>query len=130
MLYSRQDHMALTGIKFKAYPTGEQKHTLSQWIGCARFIYNAKCDDDKYLRTFLAHSLRLTGQNVPIDQTYSQYKSELSPWLSDCPSQILRNSAVIWYQAYQRFFQGQGGRPKRKRKGGKDSIWITSELFR
>jgi putative transposase len=122
--------MALTGIKLRAFPTEEQKHSFSQWMGCARFIYNAKCDDDKYFRTFLAHNLGLTGHNVPVDQTYSQYKSELSAWLSDCPSQILRNSAVNWYQAYQRFFQGLGGRPKRKRKGGKDSIWLTSELFR
>ena len=38
----------LTGIKLKAYPTREQKKTLSQWMGCARFIYNAKCAEDKY----------------------------------------------------------------------------------
>lgn len=107
--------MALTGIKFRAYPTSEQKRRLSQWMGCARFIYNAKCDDDKYYRTFLAHSLGLTGEQVPVDQSYSQYKSEITPWLKDCPSPILRNSAVIWYQAYQKYFQGLAGRPKRKK---------------
>ena len=126
----RQDRMALTGIKFRAYPTSRQKRALSQWMGCARFIYNAKCDDEQYYRTFLAHSLSLTGEKVPIDQSYAQYKGEQTPWLNDCPSQILRNSATIWYQAYQRYRQGLAGRPKRKNKEGKNSIWLTSELFR
>jgi putative transposase len=121
--------MSLNGVKFKANPTSEQKLILSQWMGCARFIYNAKCDEDQYLRTFLKHSLSLTGWSVPIDQTYSQFKTELTPWLKDCPSQILRNSAVRWYEAYQRYFQGLGGRPTKKKKGKKDSIWLTGELF-
>jgi putative transposase len=122
--------MALTGVKFRAYPTQEQKLIISKWIGCARFIYNAKCDEDLYYRAFLCHSLALTGEKIPIDQTYSQFKTELSSWLNDCPSQILRNSAVRWYQGYQRFFQGLSGRPKKKKKGQRDSIWLTSELFR
>ncbi|KAF0250545.1 MAG: transposase family protein [bacterium] len=111
--------MSLNGVKFKANPTSEQKLILSQWMGCARFIYNAKCDEDQYLRTFLKHSLSLTGWSVPIDQTYSQFKTELTPWLADCPSQILRNSSVRWYEAYQRYFQGLAGRPSKKKKGKK-----------
>ena len=95
MLYSGQDHMALTGIKLRAFPTGEQKQTFSQWMGCSRFIYNAKCDDDKYFRTLLAKSLALTGEHVPIDQAYAQYKTELTPWLNDCPAQILADALPI-----------------------------------
>ena len=121
--------MSLCGVKFAAHPTEEQKLVLSQWMGCARFIYNAKCDEDQYYRTFLKQSLSLTGEKTPVDQTYSQFKSELTPWLADCPSQILRNSAVNWYEAYQRFFQGLGGRPTKKKKGRRDSIWLTRELF-
>src|SRR5687768_14307029 len=114
--------MALTGIKFPAYPTAAQQRTLSQWMGCARFIYNAKCDDDKYYRSFLANSLSLTGERIPIDQTYAQYKTALTPWLNDCPAQILRNSAVNWFQAYQKYFQGLAARPRRKKKGNYASI--------
>lgn len=121
--------MSLTGIKLRAYPTNEQASILSQWMGCSRFIYNAKCDDDKYFRTFLAKSLAHTGEHVAIDQAYAQYKTELTPWLNDCPSQILRNSAVNWFQAYQRYFAGLGGRPKRKKKGNYASMYLTNELF-
>ncbi|WP_286397328.1 helix-turn-helix domain-containing protein [Acinetobacter towneri] len=35
----------LTGIQLRAYPTNHQKLILSQWMGCARFIWNAKCDE-------------------------------------------------------------------------------------
>jgi putative transposase len=121
--------MSQCGVKFKANPTEEQKLKLSQWMGCARFIYNSKCAEDEYFRTFRNHSLALTGQHIPIDQTYSQFKTKLTPWLNDCPSQILRNSSVRWYEAYQRYFQGLGGRPTKKKKGKKDSIWLTRELF-
>jgi len=121
--------MTFTGVKFRAYPTQGQKQTFSQWIGCARFIYNAKCDDDFYFRSFIKKNLALTGEQIPVDQTYSQYKTELTPFLADCPSQILRNSAVNWFNSYQRFFQGLGGRPKRKKKGHRDSVYLTNELF-
>ena len=115
--------MSLTGIKLRAYPTSEQGETLSQWLGCARFIYNAKCDDDQYFRMFLYKSLSLTGDKVPVDQTYAQYKTELTPWLDNCPAIILRNSTVNWYQAYQRYFQGLSGRPTRKKKGSHSSMY-------
>ena len=32
--------------------------------------------------------------------------------------------------AYQRFFQKLGGRPKIKKKAGRQAVWITAELFR
>ncbi|MFK0572790.1 helix-turn-helix domain-containing protein, partial [Endozoicomonas sp.] len=36
----------LQGIRLKANPTNRQKLILSQWMGCARFIWNGKCDED------------------------------------------------------------------------------------
>ena len=104
--------MSQCGVKFKAYPTEEQKLKLSQWMGCSRFIYNSKCQEDEYFRTFRKHSLSLTGYNIPIDQTYSQFKTELTSWLKDCPSQRLRNTSVRWYRAYQRYSQGVSSLPK------------------
>jgi putative transposase len=71
----------LKGIKFKASPSSELKIILSQWMGCARMIYNAKCDEEKYLSTFARKYLSV-GTYAPVDQKYSHYKSELTPWLS------------------------------------------------
>ena len=69
------------------------------------------------------------GTFPPIDQKYSQYKTELSPWLSDCPSVILRNSCHNWFETYKKFFKGVCGRPKRKKKGDEGSILLTEEVF-
>ena len=98
----------LMGIRFQALPTPEQRLTLSQWIGCARVIWNAKCDEHRYYTTFARKYLPV-GTYAPVDQKYSQFKDkELSPWLSQCPSQILRNSAVNWYKTYNNFFESFG----------------------
>lgn len=120
----------LMGIKMKAYPDESQRLILSQWMGCAKFVWNAKCDEDKYLSTYAKKYLPI-GVYAPVDQTYSQYKDDaLSPWLGECPSQILRNSAVNWFRTYQKFLGGGCGKPKRKKKIGDGSIHLTNELFK
>jgi putative transposase len=120
----------LTGIRTHFNPEPHIAQTLSQWIGCARVIYNAKCDEDRYLRKFAAKYLPV-GTFPEVNKASSYFKDpELTPWLSDCPSQILRNSATIWARTYQRFFNGLGGRPQRKTRAKGNYIWLTQELFR
>ena len=99
-------------------------------MGCARSIWNSKVDEETYYRTF-ARKYYPMGTYAPIDQKASQFKSkELTPWLYNCPSQIIRNSAVNWYQTYQKFIRGLCGRPKRKPKTDRGSIYLTREIFR
>ena len=118
----------LQGIRLKANPTDQQRLILSQWMGCARFIWNAKCDEHRYYNTY---ARKFSAKRAPIDQKTSQFKSkELTPWLSQCPSQIIRNSAVNWYNTYWKHIEGLCGKPKRKGKTDKGSIHLTKELFR
>ncbi len=117
------------GNRFRCYPTPAQAQTLLAWIGCQRFIYNAKVSEDRYFRRFARQSLAHAGQFAPIDQQYSHFKTELTPWLGEVPSQILRNGAVLWKHAYGRYFSKLSGRPGIHRKTGEQSVWITSELF-
>lgn len=119
-----------SGIKFRCYPTEEQKLHLSRWIGCQRVIYNAKVAEDRYFRTLSSKSLSLTGIMPPVDQKYSQFKSrELTQYLFEVPSQILRNGATRFKSAYSRYFAGLAQRPVFRKKHGKQSVWITNELF-
>ena len=119
-----------SGVKFRAYPNKEQSALLTCWIGCQRFVYNSKVDEDRYFRTFRNHALGLTGVQTPVDQQYSQFKDEdLTPWLFEVPSQILRNGAYRFMQAYARFFKGLSQKPSRKKKLGRQSVLITKELF-
>lgn len=120
----------ITGISLHSNPTDRQKRLFSQWMGCARFIWNAKCDEEKYLSSFAKKYLPI-GTYPKLDQSFAQYKNrELSPWLFDCPSQILRNSTANWYATYRTFLKGGCGKPKKKRKGDVESIHLTKELFR
>ncbi|MHB1605460.1 MAG: RNA-guided endonuclease InsQ/TnpB family protein [Leptospirales bacterium] len=118
-----------TGNRFRAYPTPAQEQTLLQWIGHQRFIYNAKVSEDRYYRSFAQKAVSLSGTPVPVDQEYARFIGPDTPWLREVPSQILRNGAVRWKQAYTRFYSGLSKRPVFQRKDGRQSVWITSELF-
>lgn len=119
-----------SGVRFRAYPKAEQAMLLSQWIGCQRFVYNAKVREDRYFRTYRTRSLALTGQPTPVDQQYAQFKSrELTHFLYDVPSQVLRNGAYRFMQAYCRFFKKLSGRPAIKKKRGRQTVLLTKELF-
>ena len=120
----------LLGIRFKANPTAQQKQILSQWMGCARSIWNAKCDEEQYYTTF-ARKYYPIGTYAPIDQKTAQFKNkELTPWFFKCPSQIIRNAAVNGYQTFWKFMKGQCGKPKRKPKTDQGSVHLTRELFK
>ena len=119
----------MNGYQFRLYPTKDQEQTLLRWIGCQRLIYNAKVSEDRYFRSFKRQFLAVVGEPIPIDQGYSHFKTELTPFLNEVPSQVLRNGAVLWKQAYSRHFQGLGGRPKFHKRSGEQSVWLTSELF-
>jgi putative transposase len=117
--------VSICGVKFRAYPTNEQVKVLSQWIGCARVIYNCKVAEDN--QNYL--SFKETNEKSSVNQAYSHFKTEEREWLHQCPSQILRNASSTWYTAKQRFFKKIAGNPTKKKKGIKDTVLLTSELF-
>jgi len=99
-------------------------------MGCAQYIWNAKCEEDRYLTAFARKDMPV-NTHAPVDQKYSQYKDrDLSPWLDDCPSQILRNSVTNWYRTHIKFMQGGCGKPRKKKKRDVGSVHLTRELFR
>jgi len=119
----------VNGYKFRLYPNPEQEPILLQWIGCQRLIYNAKVQEDRYFRRFQQRMVGTAGERIPVDQQYRRFITENTAFLKHVPSQILRNGAVKFRQAYARFFQKRGGRPKLKKKSGRQAVWVTSELF-
>ncbi|MFT6194533.1 MAG: putative transposase [Cognaticolwellia sp.] len=64
----------LLGIKLKATPTDKQKETLSLWMGCAKFIWNAKVGEEQYYAIF-ARKYYPIGAFAPVDQKAAQFKS-------------------------------------------------------
>ena len=119
----------LTGVKLRCYPTAKQIAILRLWMGHQKFIYNAKVQEQDYWYRFSKQSLALTGVKPSTDQQYSHFKTELTPWLSQVPSQILRNGVYRFTCASARFHKGLGGAPTIKKKFSRKSVLITSELF-
>ena len=133
-----------TGYRFRAYPDDQVAEVLARWIGCQRFIKNAKVREDRYYRAFQRRFAAFAGQHAPVDQAYSHLigdgnagalldgeRAEAdTTWLREVPSHVLRNGAVRFYQAYQRFFKGLARRPTTQGPHGEQSVWLTSELFR
>lgn len=118
------------GNTFRIYPNKPQAKVFLSWIGCQSFIYNSKVAEDKYFKTFDRKFLVDSSIDRGFDQSYSHFKTkELTPWLSFVPPEVLRNGAVLWKQAYSRFYKKLAGRPTFKSKHGKRSVWLTSELF-
>ncbi len=118
----------IQGIRLQAHPKPAQKKILSQWMGCARYIWNAKNSEEKQQRLQL--NSKETKNYPKLDQSYAHFKDkEQTPWLFDCPSVILRNSIANWYNTYQDFFKKRCGRPQHKKKDGRGSIYLTRELF-
>src|SRR5260370_32674803 len=105
-----------SGVPFAAHPDRALAQVLAQWIGCQRFIYNAKVAEDRYHWQHYCRALALTGEKPPIDQQYAQFKDrELTPWLFEVPSQVLRNGAVRWVGAKQRQLKGLAKAPTHRR---------------
>ena len=125
--------MLQSGVRFRAAPDVQLRGVLRRWIGCQRAIYNGKVEEDR----LFASQRRLeiasgkTEVATPIDQQYAQFKDrELTPWLYEVPSQILRNGAVRWMGAKQRQLQKLAKAPQRRNRHNFNSVLLTSEVFR
>ncbi|TDN67249.1 putative transposase [Paraburkholderia sp. BL10I2N1] len=106
---------------------------LRRWTGCQRTIYNGKVSEDRLFaaQRRLELASGKTDVRTPLDQQYAQFKDrELTPWLYEVPSQILRNGAVRWMTARQRQLKGLGRAPRRRTRRDFNTVVITQELFR
>jgi len=122
-----------SGVRFRAYPEGTLPGILARWIGCQRFIFNGKVSEDRYfagMRRLLIASGEVDVK-TPLDQQYAQFKNdELTPWLSEVPSQILRNAVDRFMNAKKRQMVGLSRAPRRRNRSNFNSVLVTNELFR
>ena len=119
------------GNRFRLYPSPAQQEKLSQWIGCQRFIYNAKVEQYALDSYFTRKTLQHIGKHPILDGTAAAYKSkELTPWLYEVPANILRNGTYIWRQTMLGFLRGVNKKARKQRGKGEVGVWITAELFR
>lgn len=119
------------GNRFRLYPNSEQQVLLSRWIGCQRYIYNAKVEQYALDSYFTQKTLQHIGHYPRLDCSMAAFKSkELTPWLFEVPAVVLRNGAYLWRQTMQGFLSGLHKKARKQHGHGEVGVWLTSELFR
>ncbi len=112
--------MVQKGYQFKLEPTAEQAALFWQYVGATRWVYNYMLDQRK--AAFRAGGKTPTT-NEQINQLPVLKRQAATAWLTTIYSQVLQNAVRDLDNAFDRFFKGQNGYPKFKKKhGGRQSF--------
>ena len=109
------------GIKFRAYPTAEQKKLISQTFGCSRLVYNKSLDawnkayenKEKCNYYTLAHDLTVLK------------KQEDYAFLKDVDSMALQQSLRDFDRGFTNFFAHRAKHPQFKSKHNNNCAYRT-----
>ena len=105
-------------IRYRIYPTEEQKHLLSVNFGCARFVYNKTLEEQNNLyKTSKKHMSKFEASKWMTSVLKKTY-----PFLKEADSLALLNSSFDLNSAFQKFFDKQNGFPKFKKKSSIQSF--------
>lgn len=99
--------------KYKIKPTVKQQKMLSQFFGCARFIYNWGLD--RKVKTYKESKKNLTYIQLAKELTNLKQQEE-TKWLGECANECLQQSLRNLDNAYTSFFKAKKGFPKFKSK--------------
>ena len=101
---------------------------LAAVAGACRFVWNEMLDQQEQLYTIA----RMCGAKPPaptyftLGVAFTQLR-RATPWLQDMPFHPVRYALKYQADAWQRFFKGQGGRPRFKRRGD-DSVTLPDRI--
>ena len=120
--------------KYRFYPQDDLKVILAKTFGCVRFVYNKTLDfsEKHYAQKEVLESKGLEYKNLTgidrvkfitglkntleEDKDNPNYGKLKYPWLHEVTSIALQQSVRHLNNAYDRFFQGQAGKPQFKSK--------------
>ena len=102
-------------IKYRIYPTAEQKVLIAKTFGCSRFVYNKMLDLSKEAYSNGEH---LTSR-IAFNYRLTDLKKEF-PWLYEVDNSALRSANDALANAFSNFFSKRAGFPKyhKKKLGG------------
>ena len=113
--------MANKSIKYRVYPTTEQRVMFAKTFGCCRKVYNLMLTDK------IAH-YKATGKSI--QTTPAQYKDEY-PYLREVDSLALSNVQMNLQAAYKNFFDKKRkvrcGFPKFKSRKARNSYTTNNQ---
>lgn len=105
--------MTKKAYKYKLNPTFKQKNLLSQFFGCARFIYNWGLNRKE---SFYKETKENLSYVMLTKELTALKKQEETKWLNECANVCLQQSLRNLEKAYSNFFHKKAERPKLKSK--------------
>lgn len=115
----------LKAFKTEIAPTREQKEKIIRSIGIARFLYNQYIACNKKLYKMYQKGLLDINQKHFISANdfdkYVNHKLKLKlPWINECGSKARKKALVNAEAAFKKFFKGEAGFPRFKKKANQD----------
>lgn len=103
----------IKGLNIRLYPTKDQEILMRKHIGCMRFVWNWALA--KQMQSYDETEKNLSVTHLGKELTKLK-KTEGYEWLYEVSNATLKESIRDLNKAYQKFFKGQGGKPKFKSK--------------
>lgn len=104
-------------IRIRLYPTKEQRQLFTRTAGCCRFLYNLGLEQ----RERFSRRDRHIGYVAQAGEL-KDLKAEEAEWLKGAPHHCLQQALRDLEDAFKRFFSGQNGYPKPRKRGINDSF--------
>lgn len=116
--------------KIRLTPTLEQRVALAKACGCARFAWNWALARYKQLKEQGAVRVSIND----LKKEFNQIKEEQFPWIYDSPKDANQHPFANLKKALSNFYSAKRsnrnlGYPKFKRKGERDSFYISNDKF-
>ena len=108
-------------IKVRLYPTLDQEAAFTRIAGCCRLVYNVGLEQRRdHWRRFKAS----TGKHVSWFSQKAEIKDlkKEAVFLAEAPVHCLQQALANLHRAYERFFKGEGGYPKPRKRFDHDSF--------
>ena len=117
--------MSKSALKFRLEPTQEQKKWLRQSFGNRRFIYNHMLAEKSALYADGRQKVTCIEQIRELPALKKEYE-----WLAVSETSTLQNAVRDLYSAYDRFFKGQAGYPKFRKRRDRQTIRMNNNHHR
>ena len=108
----------------RLYPTKTQEIFFKKACGCARVAYNYGLSEYQKQRKD-----GLKPKILDIKKKFNQEKKTLYPWMSETNKDANQQPFANLQSAFSRFFKHQNKYPTFKKKGIKDSFYISNDKF-
>jgi putative transposase len=112
----------IKGLNIRLYPTKDQEVLMRKHIGCMRFVWNWALDKQKKIYDEKEKSLSVAQLGKELTKLKKTVGYE---WLYEVSNATLKESIRDLNKAYQKFFKGQGDKPKFKSKKKSESRFYS-----